>query len=59
MPICGNVKVIICSAYDGSEIISGNWEGTVDNPIDLGTMAGNEIKEKIDDSFFKKKDLSY
>ena len=22
MPICGNVKVIICSAYDGSEIIS-------------------------------------
>ena len=32
---------------DGSEIISGNWEGTVDNPIDLGTMAGNEIKEKI------------
>ena len=44
---------------DGSEIISGNWEGTVDNPIDLGTMAGNEIKEKIDDSFFKKEDLSY
>ena len=36
-----------------------NWEGTVDNPIDLGTMAGNEIKEKIDDSFFKKEDLSY
>ena len=31
---------------DGSEIISGNWEGTVNNPIDLGTMAGNEIKEK-------------
>ena len=44
---------------DGSEIISGNWEGLVDKPIDLGKMAGNEIKEKIDDSFFKKENLSY
>ena len=44
---------------DGSEVISGNWEGLVDKPIDLGTMAGNEIKEKIDDSFFRKENLSY
>ena len=44
---------------NGSEVISGNWEGLVDKPIDLGKMAGNEIKEKIDDSFFKKENLSH
>ena len=44
---------------DGTEIISGNWEGLVGNPKDLGKMAGNEIKEKIDDSFFKQENFSH
>lgn len=44
---------------DGSQIISGYWEGLVGKPIDLGKMAGYEIKEKIGDSFFKKEDLSH
>ncbi len=44
---------------DGSEIISGYWDGLVAKPKDLGKMAGKEIKEKIGDSFFKKEDLSY
>ena len=44
---------------DGTEIISGYWEGLVGNPKDLGKMAGNEIKEKIDDSFFKQENFSH
>ena len=44
---------------DGTEIISGHWEGLVGNPKDLGKMAGNEIKEKIDDSFFKQENFSH
>ena len=44
---------------DGTEIISGSWEGLVGNPKDLGKMAGNEIKEKIDDSFFKQENFSH
>ena len=32
---------------------------TLGNPKDLGKMAGNEIKEKIDDSFFKKENFSH
>ena len=44
---------------DGTEIISGHWEGLVGNPKDLGKMAGNEIKEKIDDSFLKQENFSH
>jgi len=67
-PIINNPKItdkekIIFSGQvlrpDGTEIISGCWEGLVGKPKDLGKMAGNEIKEKIDDSFFKKEDYPH
>ena len=43
---------------DGSEIVSGYWEGLAAKPNDLGEMAGYEIKAKIGDSFFKKENFS-
>ena len=37
---------------NGSEVISGSWQGSTLNPIELGERAGRELKGKIGDAFF-------
>ena len=37
---------------DGSEAVSGSWQGSRSNPIELGEKAGRDLKEKIGESFF-------
>ena len=37
---------------DGSEVVSGSWDGFISDPVELGQRAGRDLKEKIGDSFF-------
>ena len=37
---------------DGSEVVSGSWDGFTSDPVELGQRAGRDLKEKIGDSFF-------